>query len=167
MSALAAAILCLVSPLAIPVNGAVPISLATFIIYLTAAIFDRRVTLTSVFVYIALGLTGLPVFSGYVGGIGAVMSPNGGFILGYIPMALALCLLIDHKTSSVIMLAVSMIIATIILYMAGTLWFVLISASDIKIAIMTCILPFLPGDAAKIAISVFISDIMKRRITKI
>ena len=60
--ALFAAIMCIVSPLSISI-GPIPLTLATFVLYLTVAVLETSGTI-SVTLYVLLGTVGLPVFSG-------------------------------------------------------------------------------------------------------
>lgn len=82
------AVICVLSPfaIAIPVSP-VPISLATFAIYLTVIILDWEDGTISVLVYVLLGFAGAPVFTGFTGGAGKVLGPTGGYIIGYIFLA--------------------------------------------------------------------------------
>ena len=81
--ALMSALLCVVSPMSIPI-GEVPISLATFIIYVSVWVLGPYGASLSVMVYLFLGIVGLPVFSGGAGGIGKLAGPTGGYLAGYI-----------------------------------------------------------------------------------
>ena len=83
--ALMTAVICVISPfaIAIPVSP-VPISLATFAIYLTVIILGWEDGTISVLVYVLLGFAGAPVFTGFTGGAGKVLGPTGGYIIGYI-----------------------------------------------------------------------------------
>ncbi len=86
--ALMTAVICVLSPfaIAIPVSP-VPISLATFAIYLTVIILGWEDGTISVLVYVLLGFAGAPVFTGFAGGAGKVLGPTGGYIIGYIFLA--------------------------------------------------------------------------------
>lgn len=72
-----AALLCVLSPLTIPV-GAVPVSLGIFAVLLCSSVLGMRRSLVAVLVYIALGAVGLPVFAGWQGGFGVLAGPTGG-----------------------------------------------------------------------------------------
>ena len=86
-TALVAAMLCLLAPISVPV-GAVPVSLSIFGVCLAALISDRRGALMALLLYVALGAVGLPVFAGFSGGAQVLVGPTGGYLFGYIPMAL-------------------------------------------------------------------------------
>jgi len=167
ISALIAAILCILSPFSLPVFGIIPITLATLVIYLTVSVFELKISVLSVCLYVLIGIIGLPVFSGFRGGVGAILSPTGGFILGYIPMTVISSLLLKINRVSYLWNIITMIISTLVLYSIGTLWFILLTDSSIKTAITVCILPFIIGDIIKILLSTVLTKIVKKRIIEI
>ena len=69
VTALMAAVLCVLGPLSGPIGG-IPISLSNFVICLAAWLLGARFGTLSVAIYLAIGLVGVPVFSGYGAGIG-------------------------------------------------------------------------------------------------
>ena len=87
VTALMTAVTCILAPLSIPI-GPVPISLTNFAIYLSLYLLDWKKGTISYILYLLLGLVGLPVFSGFTGGIGKLAGPTGGYIIGFIPMAM-------------------------------------------------------------------------------
>lgn len=86
--ALMTAIICVIAPFAIiiPISP-VPISLATFAIYLTIIILGWKDGVISVVLYVFLGFAGAPVFTGFTGGAAKILGPTGGYIIGYIFLA--------------------------------------------------------------------------------
>lgn len=148
--ALTAALCCVISPIAIPV-GAIPISLSLFAVYLAAALSGPVRGVTAVCLYIVLGAIGLPVFSGFAGGIGHIAGATGGFILGYIPCALVTGLFVREHNSAAWRYPVGMTLGTLCCYITGTLWFSLSTGNSIARALSVCVLPFVLFDAAKIA----------------
>ena len=89
LTGLMAAVICVLGPLAlsIPVSP-VPISLGTLAIYFVASVAGMKTGTLSVVIYILLGLAGVPVFTGFTGGVGKLFGPTGGYIIGYLFMAL-------------------------------------------------------------------------------
>ena len=79
---------CAVLP-AIPTGGAVPITLQTFGVVLTGLVLGPRRGALALLLYLAVGLAGLPVFSGAVGGLGVLAGPSAGYLLAF-PRAAAL-----------------------------------------------------------------------------
>ena len=80
VTALMTAAICVIGPLSIPLAGGVPISLQDFIIGLAAVLLGMKRGTMATFLYLLLGLAGLPVFSGFTGGIGKLAGPTGGYL---------------------------------------------------------------------------------------
>ena len=86
MTALMAAVTCILAPLSIPI-GPVPISFTNLAIYLSLYLLGWKKGTISYLIYLLLGLVGLPVFSGFTGGPAKLAGPTGGYIIGFIVMA--------------------------------------------------------------------------------
>ena len=82
-----AALLAVLSQIALPMPSGVPVTLQTFAVALCGYILGPGLGALSVAVYLALGAVGLPVLSGFSGGIGAFLGVTGGFLWGFLPMA--------------------------------------------------------------------------------
>lgn len=133
----------------------VPISLATFAIFLTAGLLGCKYGSLSLIVYVLLGAVGVPVFAGFSGGFGIIAGPTGGYIIGYIFNAFITGLIIDRcrTVPSYPVLAVAMILGLAACYLLGTVWFIHLTGWTLSKALMTCVIVFLPGDALKIALA--------------
>jgi len=164
-AAIFAALLCILAPVSLPI-GPIPISLATLVIYLAAVILEPKLATLSVVVYILLGLVGLPVFSGYAGGVGKLAGPTGGYIIGYIPMAFIASYFTYKWLDKKYMAVVGMIIGTAVLYLIGTAWFVIQMDCEVLYALSVCVVPFLFGDAIKIAIAAVLGITVRTRLVK-
>ena len=147
--AIMAAILCVCAPLSVPV-GPIPITLASFAVYLAGALLGLKRGTIAVAVYILLGALGLPVFSGFQGGLHKLAGVTGGFIVGYLPCAALTGLASDRFGKRHWALPVGMIAGTAALYAIGTVWFMISMGQSLPAALGACVLPFLPGDAVKI-----------------
>ena len=152
LTALFSLLICLIAPVSIPLAGLVPISLATFAIYLSGALLVLLCAVLSVVVYIILGAAGLPVFSNWEGGLGKLVGVTGGYIIGYIPMVFIISFF-SRRFSKKYVLPLSMVAGTAVLYIIGTAWFMFQTKNPLSSALSACVLPFLPGDAAKIAVA--------------
>ena len=148
LSALFAAVLCAAAPFSIAI-GPVPLSLATLVIYIAAGSLGWKYGTVSVVLYIVLGAAGLPVFSGFEGGFHKIAGVTGGFIVGYIPLALAAGLAFTISDKRIIF-AVGMAAGTVLLYTCGTVWFILMTNNTLPASLVMTVLPFVPGDIAKI-----------------
>lgn len=147
--ALMAAVLCVISPLSIPV-GAVPISLATLGVMLAGALLGAQLGTLSVLIYLVLGWVGLPVFAGYSSGFTCLFGPTGGYMIGYLFLAFLTGFLYKKKT--LLYLVGSILVGELVLYLLGTIWFMFVAQTSLVSALTICVLPFIPGDIAKIVL---------------
>ncbi len=161
-TALFAAIICICAPLSIQI-AVIPLSLATLAIYILSAISDIKISLPAVCVYILLGAVGLPVFSGFQGGFQKLAGVTGGYIVGYIPCVFIIGILLK-KSPKRFMYPLSMAAGTAVLYGFGTAWYVFQTKTSLASALAVCVLPFLAGDAVKIAAASIVSPIIRKRI---
>jgi len=165
-TALFAAVLCAVAPFSLPI-GPIPLSFATLVIYLAAGSLDWRYGTLAVLLYVMLGAVGVPVFSNFEGGFHKVAGVTGGFIIGYIPCAIAtgaIGSLFGHRVWAY---AVGMVTGTFLLYACGTVWFMLQTGSPLVLALALCVTPFLPGDAIKIIFACFAVPQLRRALSRI
>ena len=159
-SALFAALLCLLCPLAIPL-GPIPLTLASFVVLLTACILPRRQAVCAVILYILLGAMGLPVFSGGRAGLGVLFGATGGFIWSYAPMA-TLAAAGRGRGLHRQMLCASA--ALLVCYACGALQYALVSAVDAGAALSACVLPFLPIDVLKLICACILGEKIRSRL---
>lgn len=165
-TAIFAALLCVMAPFSIPI-GAIPITLATFAVYLTGGMLGRRRAFVAVLIYLVIGFIGVPVFSGFRGGAGVVLGVTGGYLIGYLPAAYITGLFADLFKTKKYMLPVGMLAGTAVLYLLGTAWYVIATGSAVIPAISVCVVPFLLLDALKIiAASVLVVLLGKIRFAK-
>ena len=109
--------------------------------------------------YIALGAVGLPVFSGFSGGIGRLFDATGGFIWGFLVAALVYWAFGPVFRRLILIRAA---ISLISLYLMGSVWYAFVylgGLSDIPYAMLVCVLPFVIPDALKIALAYYISKV--------
>lgn len=172
LCAACAAVTCILAPLSVPLAGGVPISLATFAVMLAGVLLGGSLGAASQLIYVILGAVGLPVFAGWSGGLGNVLGMTGGFILGYIPCAWLTGLIYHRfrakakKSLKIFYMILGMIAGTIALYALGTVWFILITGMDIRVALAACVIPFIPGDFIKMAAVVIIGLPVETAIRK-
>ncbi|MDD2717707.1 MAG: biotin transporter BioY [Candidatus Wallbacteria bacterium] len=151
---LSAACISVLSPLSLPVPGSpVPVSLQTLALSGNAILFGRLAVLP-VLIYLLAGLIGLPVFAGFNGGPAALFGPTGGFLLGFIPFNAFLGWRWSNREPSRLEALLLLLMAHLILYLPGLLWLKLYLSVDIPRVLALGMLPFLPGDFLKIALTV-------------
>ncbi len=139
----------------------VPITMQTLAIYFIALTSSRRVTLISTLLYILMGAIGLSVFSGFSGGVAALVGPAGGFLFSFPIMAYLINLIAGEKESYV-RWGLALLVGSIVCYTIGTVYFVFVTKSSIIAALTACVIPFLPGDLAKVIVSVMLAKKLKR-----
>ena len=149
VTALFSALICVAAPWTVPV-GPIPITLATFVIYLSAAVLGAKKGALAVLVYVLLGTVGLPVFTNFEGGLHKLIGATGGYIAGYIPLAVIAGLAAD-RFEKLWSYVAGMVLGTVALYSLGTAWFMFMTKASLSYSLAVCAVPFLPGDAIKIA----------------
>lgn len=165
-----AALMAICSFITIPLGFTpIPVNLATLGVFLTGGILGKKYGSISLIVYILLGAIGVPVFAGFKGGLGVLAGPTGGYIIGYLAAAFLTGLLIEivfHKTAASGQNAdtgrarsgglrfagsiLAMIAGLGACYALGTAWFMISTGTGLGAAMISCVIPFLPGDAVKI-----------------
>lgn len=160
-AALFAVIIAVCSMLSIP--AVIPFTLQTFAVFFSLFMLGGKYGTLSIAVYILLGIVGLPVFHGFTGGIGILVSNTGGYIFGFLLSGL-FYMLISQLSENRKLKLISAFIGLMICYIAGTLWFVLSaeSAESLKAIISACVLPFIVPDIIKILSAYFLS----KKLTK-
>lgn len=154
LCALFTALCAVLSQIAIPI-GPVPISLATFAVFLTGAVLGAKYGALCLAVYAALGAAGAPVFAMFRAGVGALAGPTGGYILGYIPAACVTGLITEkwNKGNKTHMYYAAMLSGMLAYYLLGTAWYMFSTNTALTAALAICVFPFIPGDIAKIAVA--------------
>ena len=164
VAAVMTAVTCVIAPLAIPI-GPVPISLTNLAIYLSLYLLGWKWGTASCLAYIFIGAAGLPVFSGFAGGLGKLAGPTGGYIVGFLPMALLAGWAIDHTDSRPLQL-LGMATGTAICYVLGTAWFCVVGAAEPLSALSLCVFPFLPFDLGKMGLAIAAGPVIRRQLEK-
>lgn len=159
LCALFTALTCVLAPLSVPMPGGVPITLATLAVMISGLILGPKWGACSQAIYLLLGCIGLPVFAGYSAGAAVLSGPTGGFLIGYLLLAFfsgSLDRLLRRERKGkrrILSMTTGMVVGTIALYAIGTVWFIFVTQSGLLTAITACVLPFLIGDAVKIAVT--------------
>ena len=165
------AIICVFSVITITI-GPVPITLSLFAVFLSAVMLGWKKGCLAVLVYILCGAIGLPVFSGLKGGISILFGPTGGYIIGYIFIALIVGLTAERakKLSAAKKYALTFaasFTALLICYAFGTAQYIFITKNPLNYALAACVYPFVAFDIIKIIIAVLLGFIIKSRIKNI
>lgn len=154
----------------ISIPTAVPFTLQTFGVFVTVGVLGGRRGTLAVLLYLLLGAVGLPVYSGFTGGIGHLLGTTGGYLAGFLFSALAMWgleVLFGERAKHTAFRVISMITGLVICYGVGTLWFMVVYARNSgAVGIMTvlgwCVIPFIIPDLVKIALALVLSRRLRR-----
>lgn len=165
--------------------GPVPVTMQMFAIPLAICVLRPPVAISAVYGYEVLGALGVPVFSGMRGGIGVLLGPTGGFLVGYLLAVPAACLMLwlarraglvsvaspkDPLTAPLSaaqrlwriltdtgIYVLAGVVFTVIAYAFGVGWFMMMSNVGLEVALATCVLPFVIPDLVKIVFAAVIA----------
>lgn len=144
-AALLAAVLAVLSQLSVPTPSAVPVTLQIFGVALCGACLGTAWGSVAVLVYLLLGAVGVPVFSAFGGGISVLLSPTGGFLVGF--PVLAICVGAgcrgNKKASGILWTAFGLTVC----HLLGSVWFSFVGDCSLWQALITVSLPYLIKDA--------------------
>lgn len=155
--ALMTAVTCVLGPLSIPLPfSPVPISLTNFAIFLAIFVLGMKNGTISFIIYLLLGAVGVPVFSSFRGGLQVLAGPTGGYLIGFIFLALIMGFALDHFDRKLVPTIIGMIIGMVVCYAFGTVWLAKLLSLSFKEGLMMGVILYLPGDAAKIIIAAIV-----------
>ena len=155
--ALMTAVTCVLGPLSIPLPfSPVPISLTNFAIFLAIFVLGMKNGTISFIIYLLLGAVGVPVFSSFRGGFQVLAGPTGGYLIGFIFLALIMGFALDHFDRKLVPTIIGMIIGMAVCYAFGTVWLAKLLSLSFKEGLMMGVIPYLAGDAAKIIIAAIV-----------
>ena len=121
-------------------------------------------------VYVALGLLGLPIFT-QGGGLSYLLQPTCGFLLGLIPSASVIGLLTARRPPHPLRTALACFAGLAVLYAVGLPYMAVIlnrymgKAMDFTAILWAGMLPFLPGDMLKIAVTAALAPLLQKRLS--
>ena len=151
LSAVFVAVIAICSWISIPTT--VPFTLQTLGIFIAAGLLGWKYGTLSVAVYILLGLVGVPVFANFSSGVGAIVGPTGGYIIGFLFTALAVGLITKFFGKKFYVLIIAMVVGLALCYLFGTIWFMIVYQCDFAAALMMCVVPYLIFDGCKILLA--------------
>lgn len=166
LCALFAALTAVCSQIQIPLPM-VPINLALFAVHLSGALLGPAYGALSMLVYMLLGAAGIPVFVGFMSGVGVLLGKTGGYVLGYCLCAIVVGLFARRVGRSFPLLCAGMAAGLLACYALGTLFFMFVSGLNVWASLGYCVFPFLPGDAVKIALAALLARRLEKPLARI
>ena len=158
------AVLAICAWISLPMGDTV-ITLQTFGIFLTLGLLGGKRGTITVLVYLLLGAIGVPVFSGFRGGLGALLGTTGGYIFGFMSTSVLYWIMTSIKDTPHIRL-IAMVLGLLLCYGCGSWWYLTryLSGGEITLALvlMKCVLPYLIPDAIKLTLAWILTGKLKR-----
>lgn len=162
------AVTCVLGPLSIPLPfSPVPISFTNLAIYLAAYVLGMKACTISYLVYMLLGMVGLPVFSGFSAGVGKLAGPTGGYLIGFIFMALIVGFFVENFPGKIGYHVLGMVLGLAVCYVFGTVWLAKQLGISFVAGLGVGVIPYLPGDAVKIIFAALIGPKLRREIYRL
>ena len=153
----------------ISIPTAIPFTLQTMGIFLAVGLLGGKRGTIAVLAYVLLGAVGAPVFSGFSGGVSALASPSGGYLVGFFFSALLMWGMEKVLGTKTWMLALSMALGMLVCYAFGTTWFMVVypmggESVSLWTALSWCVIPYVPFDAIKIALALTLTAMLRRHV---
>jgi len=143
----------------------VPITLQTLFLGLAGLLLGGRPAALSQVIYLLLGIIGLPVFAGGKAGLGILLGPTGGYLIGFVFAAFVIGKLAGLKARpGFAWLCLSLTTGTAVIYLCGVLQLSAVARLAPLKALTVGVLPFLLGDAVKIVLTALIAQKLRDRL---
>lgn len=162
--ALFAAIIGILAQVAIPLPFGVPITGQTLAIGLAATILGSRHGTYSSILYIAMGAVGIPVFSQMTSGVGIIVGPTGGFIVGFIPTAYLIGKYLEKTSFTVMNAFIANVIGMFVTLIFGTVWLKFVADLTWTAAFLGGFAPFIVVGLIKAFLASWIGIVVRKRL---
>ena len=156
--ALFAAMMALCAWIGIPLGHTV-FTMQTFGVLLALGVLGGKRGTVSILCYLLLGATGLPVFSGFRGGMGAILGPTGGYLWGF--LATGLIYWAAEKWSR----PLAMVLGLLVCYGCGTVWYMVYTGGALGLVLLQTVAPYLIPDALKLILALRLTKKIKKYST--
>jgi len=166
-----AALLTLCAWITIPLPGSVPITMQTFGVGMVLSLLGAKLGTVSILLYLYIGAVGIPVFSSFGSGFAVLLGATGGYLWGFLLMALVFWFLqalhVDFARKSRLYRCLSLQVGMLICYATGTAQFYFVytqsgKALSVFTVILTCVLPYAFLDFLKLFLAVFCADRVRK-----
>lgn len=153
----------------ISINTVVPFTLQTFGVFLTCGLLGGRRGTLAILLYLLMAAVGIPVLAGFTGGLGILLGSTGGYIIGFVLIALLLWGIERFFGDRLWLLGIGMVLGMILCYFFGTVWYMAVyMQSEGPLSILTalswCVFPFVIPDAVKIALALLLTARLRRYV---
>ena len=161
LCALMAALLAVCAWISVPVLE-IAYTLQTFGVFFALLVLGGARGTLAILVYILLGAVGLPVFTGFRGGIDALLGVTGGYILGFLFTGLVYWLVTGLLGRKLWVKILALVLGLVVCYAFGSGWFLAVyfrngKSIGVWALLMKCVIPYLPADAIKMALALVLA----------
>lgn len=169
--ALFAALMTICAWITVPMPD-VPFTMQTFGVFCTLLLLGGRRGTLSILLYLLLGAVGLPVFSGFRGGVGTLLGTTGGYLMGFLFSGLVYwAMTAPARKESAVLRFLALSAALFVCYAFGTSWFLMMylrssGVISLGLVLMKCVVPYLIPDFAKMLASVSVANAVKRHLNR-
>ena len=158
------AVLAICAWISVPMGDTV-ITLQTFGIFLTLGLLGGKRGTVTVLVYLLLGAIGAPVFSGFRGGLGALLGTTGGYIFGFMSTSILYWMMTSFMDTPRIRL-IAMVLGLLLCYICGSWWYMTryltAAQTTLGLVLLKCVVPYLIPDAIKLTLAWILTSKLKR-----
>ena len=156
------ALLAVCSWITIPMPTRIDFTLQTMAVFLAAGVLGGKRGTLAILAYLLLGLAGAPVFAGFSGGAGALLTPSGGYLIGFFFTGLTMWGLEKLLGEKPWALAVSMLLGMFVYDAFGTVWFMIVypmggESVSLWTALVWCVFPYVIFDLIKLVLALLLS----------
>ncbi|SHJ35012.1 biotin transporter BioY [Propionispora hippei] len=164
-AAMFAALISVLGFLSIPLPfSPVPVTGQSLGVMLAGSILTARQANMALFTFLLLGIAGVPVFAGGTAGVGILLGPRGGYLLGFWAAAILIALM-RRQNGKLWHLALANIAGGIgLVYILGVCWLSTITGMPLAKAITVGALPYIPGDLFKVVIATLVGSAVARHL---
>ncbi|MFI3176859.1 MAG: biotin transporter BioY [Eubacteriales bacterium] len=162
---LTTALMCILGPMSIPI-GLVPISLGNLAVFLVAILLGGKWGTISVLTYLLLGAVGMPVFSGYTGGLGKLLGPTGGYLIAFLFTPAIIAFFGNLWKKQVYMTFIGMLVSNCVIYLLGSAWLAYQANMTMGAAFATGVIPFVLLDFIKTVAAFVVAIPVKKTLEK-
>ena len=157
LASLFAGLMAICAWISVPVLD-IAFTMQTFAIFLALLTLGGRWGTVSILIYLLLGMTGLPVFSGFRGGVGALVGVTGGYLWGF--LLTGLCYWALERVGKL----PALILGLLVCYSCGSLWFACYSGGGLGLIVLRCVVPYLVPDAVKLWLALTIAKRLRKYV---
>lgn len=152
-----AALMAVCAWIGVPLGDTV-FTMQTFGVFLTLGLLGGRWGTVSILIYLLLGAVGVPVFSAFRGGIGAILGPTGGYLWGFLFSGLVYWAV--EKIGKI----PAMVLGLLTCYGCGTLWYMQYTGGGWQLVALQTVVPYLIPDIVKLTLAARLARKLKKRM---